>query len=107
MSMEKPLHEGYLASDVEALKRSISNNLRYRSGKIPLTATRGDWLLAAELAVRNRLVERWMKSNTYRFCRSFASWQDWSLHCCSRCCVLTEKVFDGKVEALDAAVIVL
>ena len=63
-SMEKPLHEGYLASDVEALKRSISNNLRYRSGKIPLTATRGDWLLAAELAVRNRLVERWMKSNT-------------------------------------------
>ncbi len=62
--MEKPLHEGYLASDVEALKRSISNNLRYRSGKIPLTATRGDWLLAAELAVRNRLVERWMKSNT-------------------------------------------
>ena len=60
MSMEKPLHEGYLASDVEALKRSISNNLRYRSGKIPLTATRGDWLLAAELAVRNRLVERWM-----------------------------------------------
>ncbi|ARQ45448.1 glycogen phosphorylase [Oxalobacter formigenes OXCC13] len=64
MSMEKPLHEGYLASDVEALKRSISNNLRYRSGKIPLTATRGDWLLAAELAVRNRLVERWMKSNT-------------------------------------------
>ena len=64
MSMEKPLHEGYLASDVEALKRSISNNLRYRSGKIPLTATRGDWLLAAELAVRNRLVERWMKPNT-------------------------------------------
>lgn len=64
MSMEKPLHEGFLASDVEALKRSISNNLRYRSGKIPLTATRGDWLLAAELAVRNRLVERWMKSNS-------------------------------------------
>lgn len=54
--------EGFLASDVEALKRSISNNLRYRSAKIPLTATRGDWLLAAELAVRNRLVERWMRT---------------------------------------------
>ena len=64
MSLDKPKQEGYLASDVEALKRSISNNLRYRSGKIPLTATRGDWLLAAELAVRNRLVERWLKSNT-------------------------------------------
>ncbi|MCM1129509.1 MAG: glycogen/starch/alpha-glucan phosphorylase [Alistipes senegalensis] len=54
--------EGFLASDVEALKRSISNNLRYRSAKIPLNATRGDWLLAAELAVRNRLVERWMRT---------------------------------------------
>ncbi len=64
MSFDKPKQEGFLASDVEALKRSISNNLRYRSGKIPLTATRGDWLLASELAVRNRLVERWLKSNT-------------------------------------------
>ena len=64
MSLDKPKQEGFLASDVEALKRSISNNLRYRSGKIPLTATRGDWLLASELAVRNRLVERWLKSNT-------------------------------------------
>ena len=64
MSLDKPKQEGFLSSDVEALKRSISNNLRYRSGKIPLTATRGDWLLASELAVRNRLVERWLKSNT-------------------------------------------
>lgn len=50
MSLDKPKQEGFLASDVEALKRSISNNLRYRSGKIPLNATRGDWLLASELA---------------------------------------------------------
>ncbi|MDR1311454.1 MAG: glycogen/starch/alpha-glucan phosphorylase [Burkholderiaceae bacterium] len=63
MEITQMEQEGYLASDVEALKRSISNNLRYRSGKVPLMATRGDWLLASELAVRNRLVERWMKSN--------------------------------------------
>ena len=62
MGVIRSEQEGFLASDVEALKRSISNNLRYRSAKIPLTATRGDWLLAAELAVRNRLVERWMKT---------------------------------------------
>ena len=30
MSLEQPKQEGFLASDVEALKRSISNNLRYR-----------------------------------------------------------------------------
>lgn len=63
MNDNRSEQKGFLASDVEALKRSISNNLRYRSGKIPLNATRGDWLLAAELAVRNRLVERWMRSN--------------------------------------------
>ena len=62
MGVIRSEQEGFLASDVEALKRSISNNLRYRSAKIPLNATRGDWLLAAELAVRNRLVERWMKT---------------------------------------------
>ena len=56
----------FLPSDEEALKRSIANNLRYRSGKIPITASRQDWLLAAELTVRNRLVERWMKTtNAY------------------------------------------
>ena len=25
--------------------------------------------------------------------RSFASWQDWSLHCCSRCCVRSASAF--------------
>ncbi|MBS1187369.1 MAG: malP [Burkholderiaceae bacterium] len=53
---------GFLANDVEALKRSICNNLRYRSGRNPINANRHDWLLATELAVRNRLVERWMST---------------------------------------------
>jgi len=64
--MTNNVHENFLPSDEDALKRSIANNLRYRSGKIPITASRQDWLLAAELTVRNRLVERWMKTtNAY------------------------------------------
>ena len=55
-------HIGFLPNDVEALKRSIINNLRYRSGRNPLNANRHDWLLATEFAVRNRLVERWMST---------------------------------------------
>ena len=55
-------HAGFLPNDVDALKRSIANNLRYRSGRNPINANRHDWLLATELAVRNRLVERWMST---------------------------------------------
>lgn len=64
MEMTTQAQENFLPSDVDALKRSIANNLRYRSGKMPITASRQDWLLAAELAVRNRLVERWMKTTS-------------------------------------------
>ncbi len=53
---------GFLPNDVDALKRSIANNLRYRSGRNPINANRHDWLLASELSVRNRLVERWMST---------------------------------------------
>lgn len=60
--MPQTTQPGFLPSDVEALKRSISNNLRYRSGRNPINANRHDWLLATELAVRNRLVERWMST---------------------------------------------
>ena len=62
--MPQPISKqaGFLPNDVDALKRSISNNLRYRTGRNPLNANRHDWLLATELAVRNRLVERWMST---------------------------------------------
>ena len=33
------------------------------------------------------------QSRSNRFCRSFASWQDWSLHCCSRCCARSASAF--------------
>ncbi|MES2830446.1 MAG: glycogen/starch/alpha-glucan phosphorylase [Pseudomonadota bacterium] len=52
----------HLESDVASLKRSISNKLLFAIGKNPVTATARDWLQAAELAVRDRLVERWQKT---------------------------------------------
>src|SRR5437588_7400824 len=50
-------------NDVDSLKTSISNKLVYAVGKDPWTAHAEDWLRAAELAVRDRLVERWMQTN--------------------------------------------
>jgi len=52
----------HLESDVASLKRSISNKLLFAVGKNPATALARDWLQAAELAVRDRLVERWQKT---------------------------------------------
>jgi starch phosphorylase len=51
-------------NDVESITKSISNKLMYSVGKDPLTAHAEDWLRATELAVRDRLVERWMQTNS-------------------------------------------
>jgi starch phosphorylase len=52
----------HVGSDVESLKLSIANKLMYSVGKDTDAATSEDWLKATELAVRDRLVERWMKT---------------------------------------------
>jgi starch phosphorylase len=49
-------------NDAAALRKSIADKLIYAVGKDPATASRNDWLHATELAVRDRLVERWMKT---------------------------------------------
>jgi len=49
-----------LKSSADALRRSISNRLMYGVGKDAVTARPQDWLHAAALAVRDRLVQRWM-----------------------------------------------
>jgi starch phosphorylase len=51
-----------VALDVHDLMRSISNKLMYAVGKNPAAARPQDWLQATELAVRDRMVERWMKT---------------------------------------------
>jgi starch phosphorylase len=52
----------HYANDTAALKKSIADKLVYAVGKDPATASAQDWLQATELAVRDRLVERWMKT---------------------------------------------
>ncbi len=50
------------APDLAALKRDIANRLMFTVGKDPQAARPVDWLHAASFAVRDLLVERWMKT---------------------------------------------
>jgi glycogen phosphorylase len=56
-----------LNSTVDALRRSISNRLMYGVGKDAVAARPRDWLHAAALAVRDRLVARWMKTTREQY----------------------------------------
>ena len=56
-----------VALDVQDLMRSISSKLMYAVGKNPAAARPQDWLQAAELAVRDRMVERWMKTTEQNY----------------------------------------
>ncbi|PXW98035.1 glycogen phosphorylase [Sphaerotilus hippei] len=57
----------HLARDVGAFKRSISNKLMYTVGKDPVSARSEDWLHAVSYAVRDHLVERWMKTTRAQY----------------------------------------
>ena len=48
---------------VEALKHSIAYKLLFTIGKDPVVANKHDWLKATLVAVCDRLVERWLRSN--------------------------------------------
>ncbi|MBK8649568.1 MAG: glycogen/starch/alpha-glucan phosphorylase [Gemmatimonadetes bacterium] len=48
--------------DHDSLRRSITNRLLYSLGKDRVTATPRDWFHATALAVRDCLIEQWMKS---------------------------------------------
>lgn len=48
--------------DVAALRRGIIAKLTYSVGKDPIVATPRDWFVATALAVRDRIVDRWMPS---------------------------------------------
>lgn len=47
----------------EALKHSIAYKLMFTIGKDPSIANKHEWLNAALLAVRDRMVERWLRSS--------------------------------------------
>ena len=48
--------------DVESLRRLIVEKLTYAAGRDPLVASDRDWFVAAALALRDRIVERWLSS---------------------------------------------
>ena len=47
---------------VETLKQAIMDSLYYREARIPAVATRNDWYLAVACAVRDRIINRWIRS---------------------------------------------
>ena len=54
-------------TDVEAWKRSFRRNLFYVLGRFPATATANDTYLALAYSVRDRLLDRWVKSSETYF----------------------------------------
>ncbi|MBM4136904.1 MAG: glycogen/starch/alpha-glucan phosphorylase [Nitrospira sp.] len=47
---------------VEAIKQSVLDNLYFQLAKIPYTATRNDWYMALAYTVRDRMMQRWIKT---------------------------------------------
>ncbi len=54
---------------VEALKHSIAYKLMFIIGKDPAIANKHEWLNATLFAVRDRMVERWLRSNRAQLSR--------------------------------------
>lgn len=48
--------------NAEALRRDLLGELKYKLGKTPLQANENDWFHALALAVRKRLVDRWLQT---------------------------------------------
>ena len=50
------------SADVDAIRAAILEKLAYSIGKDPLAAKEHDWLDASILALRDRIIDRWMES---------------------------------------------
>jgi starch phosphorylase len=49
-------------NDPAAIRQSLADHLVYSVGKDPMLATSRDWFLAAAYAVRDRLIDQWMRT---------------------------------------------
>ncbi|HLZ34653.1 MAG TPA: glycogen/starch/alpha-glucan phosphorylase [Nitrospira sp.] len=49
-------------NSVEALAASLEDNLYYVQARVPFVATKNDWYMALAYTVRDRLLERWIKT---------------------------------------------
>jgi starch phosphorylase len=47
---------------VKAIRQSVLDNLYFLLAKVPHTATRNDWYLALACTVRDRMIQRWIKT---------------------------------------------
>jgi len=56
------LEDHRTGDSVETLKRAIMDNLYYRGARIPAIATWNDWYLAVAYTVRDRIMNRWIKT---------------------------------------------
>ncbi len=61
--MNAPFSYASPTLSVEALKHSIAYKLMFIIGKDPAIANKHEWLNATLFAVRDRMVERWLRSN--------------------------------------------
>ena len=63
--MQKPAPR---AADAETIRSEILEKLAYAIGKDPIVAKNHDWLAATILALRDRIIDRWMESTraTYK-----------------------------------------
>ena len=59
LKMIKPAPRG---TDAETIRSEILEKLAYSIGKDPMVAKRHDWLNATILALRDRIIDRWMES---------------------------------------------
>ncbi len=59
VAMHKPVPR---ASDAETIRQEILEKLAYSIGKDPIVAKNHDWLNATILALRDRIIDRWMES---------------------------------------------
>ncbi len=46
----------------ESIKRAILENLNFIQGRIPILATPNDWYMSLAYTVRDRMLERWIRS---------------------------------------------
>ncbi|HUU33847.1 MAG TPA: glycogen/starch/alpha-glucan phosphorylase, partial [Vicinamibacterales bacterium] len=58
--MPAALEQNGPGADQVSARRAVAQRLLFSLGKEPATATPRDWLHATALAVRDRLIERWM-----------------------------------------------
>jgi starch phosphorylase len=58
-------------SEVAALRKAILNKLTYSIGKDPIAARQHDWFAAMALAIRDEIIDQWMRSTraTYQHSR--------------------------------------